>query len=316
MNILFSTDNNYVMPTGVLMHSISINNPQDVYYYLMVNESFSKENEDKLRLIAKQYGNHISFHTITDEVTKVLPFGKDNMPGHVSIATYYRLFVAQILPEDVHKIIYLDGDMVVRGSLDKLWNTDLDGYAIAAVHDMDEQKHIDSHRLPYPMETGYFNAGMQLINVDYWRKNDCLSLFMNFLKEHADKIVYHDQDVLNCCLYDKKKWVPVTYNFQNGFVLKQKFYPKAIYNEVEETLSHPVVIHYSTDLKPWNISCFHPYRNVWRRYKSLSQWKNLSLEGDYSSNLKELVRNFLLRHSLWNPNSSPYRKLPNINWHE
>ena len=94
MNILFSTDNNYVMPTGVLMHSISINNPQDVNYYLMVNESFSKENEDKLRLIAKQYGNHISFHTITDEVTKVLPFGKDNMPGHVSIATYYRLFVA------------------------------------------------------------------------------------------------------------------------------------------------------------------------------------------------------------------------------
>lgn len=152
----------------------------------MVNESFSKENDDKLRLIAKQYGNHISFHTITDAVTKVLTFGKDNMPGHVSIATYYRLFVAQILPEDVHKIIYLDGDMIVRGSLEKLWNTDLDGYSIAAVHDMDEQKHIDSHRLPYPMETGYFNAGMQLINVDYWRKNDGLSLFLNFLKEYAD----------------------------------------------------------------------------------------------------------------------------------
>lgn len=81
MNILFSTDNNYVMPTGVLMHSISINNPQDVNYYLMVNESFSKENEDKLRLIAKQYGNHISFHTITDEVTKVLPLERTICQG-------------------------------------------------------------------------------------------------------------------------------------------------------------------------------------------------------------------------------------------
>lgn len=303
MNILFSTDNNYVMPTGVLMHSISINNPQDVNYYLMVNESFSKENEDKLRLIAKQYGNHISFHTITDEVTKVLPFGKDNMPGHVSIATYYRLFVAQILPEDVHKIIYLDGDMIVRGSLDKLWNTDLDGYAIAAVHDMDEQKHIDSHRLPYPMETGYFNAGMQLINVDYWRKNDCLSLFMNFLKEHADKIVYHDQDVLNSCLYDKKKWVSVTYNFQNGFLYnsEHKDYVKGLQREIDDAINDPIIIHFSTYSKPWHINCFHPFCAVWRHYKKKSQWKKDTLVDDNPKSLKEHLRNYLLRHNFWMP---------------
>lgn len=313
MNILLSTDNKYVMPTGVLMHSISINNPVDVNYYLMVNEEFTKESEDELRKVANQYGNYISFHVITKDVTRALPFGKENMPGHVSIATYYRLFVAQVLPKSVHKIIYMDGDMIVRGSLEKLWNTNLDGYAIAAVHDMDEQKHIDSQRLPYPMETGYFNAGMQLINVDYWRKNDCLSVFMNFLKVYADKIVYHDQDVLNSCLYDKKKWVPLTYNFQNGFLLKEKCYPASIDDEVEKTIFNPLVIHYSTDLKPWNISCFHPYRNVWRLYKKLSQWKSIDYEGDHASNLKEYIRNFLLRHSLWNPSSSPYRKLAKIN---
>ena len=313
MNILLSTDNKYVMPTGVLMHSISINNPVDVNYYLMVNEEFTKESEDELRQVANQYGNYISFHIITEDVTRVLPFGKENMPGHVSIATYYRLFVAQVLPQNVHKIIYMDGDMIVRGSLEKLWNTDLDGYAIAAVHDMDEQKHIDSKRLPYPMETGYFNAGMQLINVDYWRKNDSLSIFMDFLKVYANKIVYHDQDVLNSCLYDKKKWVPLTYNFQNGFLLKEKCYPKSIEKEVEETLGNPIVIHYSTDMKPWNIGCFHPYRDVWRKYKKLSQWKKINYEGDHASNLKEYVRNLLLRNSLWNPSSSPYRKLSKIN---
>ena len=312
MNILLSTDNNYVMPTGVLMHSISINNPVDVSYYLMVNEEFSQESENALRKIANQYGNCISFHVITEEVTKALPFGNENMPGHVSVATYYRLFVVQVLPTNVHKIIYMDGDMIVRGSLKNLWNINLDGYAIAAVHDMDEQKHIDSNRLPYPMETGYFNAGMQLINVDYWRENDCLSIFMNFLKENGDKIIYHDQDVLNSCLYDKKKWVPLTYNFQNGFLLKEKCYPASIDDEVEKTIFNPLVIHYSTDLKPWNISCFHPYRNVWRLYKKLSQWKSIDYEGDHASNLKEYIRNFLLRHSLWNPSSSPYRKLRRI----
>lgn len=303
MNILLSTDNNYVMPTGVLMHSISINNQENVCYYLMINESFSNENKNTLQQIANQYGNQISFHAITDDLIKVLPFGKDNMPRHVSIATYYRLFVAQVLPKGVNKVIYMDGDMIVRGSLDELWNTDLKNYAIAAVHDMDEQKHIASDRLPYPMETGYFNAGMQLINVDYWRKHDCLSVFMSFLKEHADKIVYHDQDVLNSCLYDKKKWVPLTYNFQNGFLYncEHKDYLAELQDEIDETKYNPVVIHYSTYRKPWHINCFHPYSPAWRFYKKKSQWKNLKLVDDNPKTLKEHLRNFMLRHNLWIP---------------
>lgn len=305
MNILLSTDNNYVMPTGVLMHSISINNQKNVCYYLMINESFSKENENILRQIAKRYGNYISFHIITNKLTSLLPFGKDNMPGHVSIATYYRLFVAQVLPQEVNKIIYMDGDMIVRGSLNELWKTDIENYAIAAVHDMDEKKHIASNRLPYPMSTGYFNAGMQLINVDYWRKHDCLSIFMSFLKEHGDKVVYHDQDVLNSCLYDKKKWVPLTYNFQNGFLYNSEYkdYIAELQDEIDETKYKPKIIHYSTYRKPWHINCFHPYSGVWRYYKKKTQWRNTHFVGDNPKTLKDYVRNFLLRNNLWIPKS-------------
>lgn len=303
MNILLSTDNNYVMPTGVLMHSIGINNSPDIHYYIMVNDTFSKGNEDALRSIALQYQNQISFHVITEDVTKVLPFGRANMPGHVSVATYYRLFVAQVLPKDVHKIIYMDGDMIVRGSLGALWNTNLDGFAIAAVHDMDEKKHIASQRLPYPMETGYFNAGMQLINVDYWRENDCLGQFLKFIAENGDKIIYHDQDVLNSVLYDKKKWVSITYNFQNGFLYNSddKDYLPELQREVDIVKYNPLVIHYSTYKKPWDINCFHPYSGVWRFYKRKSQWKNVKLEHDDPVSLKDHLRNYLLRHNLWMP---------------
>ena len=258
MNIILATDDNFVQHCCVTITSVLKSNSGTKFY--LFTEGLKETNVVLLDNHVKALGGYLKICKVDSKLVKDFPMPA-YMSSHISIATYYRLFVAQILPEDVHKIIYLDGDMIVRGSLDKLWNTDLDGYAIAAVHDMDEQKHIDSHRLPYPMETGYFNAGMQLINVDYWRKNDCLSLFMNFLKEHADKIVYHDQDVLNCCLYDKKKWVSVTYNFQNGFLYnsEHKDYVKGLQREIDDAINDPIIIHFSTYRKPWHINCFHPF---------------------------------------------------------
>ena len=43
MEILLSTDNNYVMPTGVLMTSVSMNNV-GVNYHILVGEDFKEEN--------------------------------------------------------------------------------------------------------------------------------------------------------------------------------------------------------------------------------------------------------------------------------
>lgn len=295
------------MPTGVLMHSISKNN-RDVCYYLLVDESFTEDNKNALIRVANKYGNYISFYVVTKEMTKSLPFGRKDQPGHVSIATYYRLFITEILPESVHKIIYLDGDMIVRHSLDDLWNTDIEDFALGVVHDMDELKH--RNRLPYPMETGYFNAGMLLINVDYWRNNHCYQQFWDFVENHFDAIKLHDQDVLNCVFYDKKRWVSLTFNFQTGFVYLPNYRQndESIDPEIDEVKHNPVIIHYSAKIKPWMIECFHPYCHVWRYYWRHSEWKKKRLIGDTPQTLKERVRFFCLRHNLYMPKCE-YQKL-------
>lgn len=138
MNILLSTDNNYVMPTGVLMHSIGIHN-KNVEYFVLVDEKFSPESKHDLIDVASQYNSHISFYVVDDSITKDLPFGTKKMPSHVTLATYYRLFLTKLLPSSIHKIIYLDGDMIVRHDISHLWNTDIKDYAIGVVHDMDEK---------------------------------------------------------------------------------------------------------------------------------------------------------------------------------
>lgn len=48
MDILLATDNNFTLPTGVLMTSISLNSGEPVRYHILVDDAFSVENRAKL----------------------------------------------------------------------------------------------------------------------------------------------------------------------------------------------------------------------------------------------------------------------------
>ena len=98
-----------------------------------------------------------------------MPVSKDLQ--HISQATYYRLLMSDILPIGVEKVIYLDCDIIVRKSLIELWECDITNYAIGAIHQITREIE-DATRLNYPIEYGYFNAGVLLIYIAYWRKNN------------------------------------------------------------------------------------------------------------------------------------------------
>ena len=303
MHILLITDNNYIMPTGVLMYSIGINNRKSIHFHLIVDEDFTDESKDSLRDIVIKFSNKISFYPFPRDLVKKFPFGREDQPKQVSIATYYRLFAAEILPKEVHKVIYLDGDMIVRKSMLPLWEIDLDGYAIGAVNDQNEKRHCKSNRLPYPMNVGYFNAGLLLINLDYWREHKCLDMFMQFIEKNSTAILWHDQDVLNSVFYNNKKNVPITYNFQDGFLfLPGKCeYIDSITDEIEKYENDPAIIHY-TVIKPWKLSCFQPMCAVWRFYWRKTKWSKNKLEGEEEArNIKEWIRNILVRYNLFIP---------------
>ena len=47
-------------------------------------------------------------------------------------------------------------------------------------------------RLNYPQSLGYFNAGVLLINIEYWREHNLQDVFWNYMKENIDKLKQHD----------------------------------------------------------------------------------------------------------------------------
>ncbi|NRB06787.1 MAG: hypothetical protein HRU34_05410 [Richelia sp.] len=88
--------------------------------------------------------------------------------AHIYTATYFRLLVTEILPKTLDKVISLDSDLIVNGSLNELFNIDVINYALAAYGGK-----VITTKQGLRLEVNYScNAGVMLINLDYWLKNN------------------------------------------------------------------------------------------------------------------------------------------------
>ena len=273
IEIVVSTDHRFIMPSGVMMYSVCRNNLDvKVCFHVIVDESVTEEDKADLRDVAK--GQDVRFYDVDSSVFSNLPI----LPG-LSPATYYRLLIPQILPEDIHRVLYLDGDIIVRNSLLPLWQTNIDGYALAAVTDADESLIEKYNRQNYLPIYGHFNAGVLLMNLKYWRTNNIRNEIKSYIENHYKSIRYCDQDILNYVLKDKKITLPIKYNTQTQFlfVLDQVSYDYWKYeSEVLEAWKDPVIIHYNICLgKPWMEGSIHPFKSSFIKYQNETKWKGV-----------------------------------------
>lgn len=281
MNILLSTDKHYIMPTIVAMTSISLNN-SDVHFFVIIDGGVSQKQIDRIKNVLKDKKNQtVTFCQFDNDFFDNYTALK-TIKGYISKAAYYRLFVTDILPSSIHKIIYVDGDCIVRKSLAELWNMDMETYAIAAVTDTVENTY-DFNRLGYPKDKGYFNSGVLVINLDYWRSNNLKHKFMRLIENNPDRIVKHDQDVLNIILHDAKIKLPMKYNVQNGFLWKKKY--TGFGNKYEEykddllsAIVDPVIIHFCSRKKPWHVEDCNPYSYEFVKYYKQTEFRYVPLK--------------------------------------
>ena len=270
MDVVLCTDANYVQPSEVAICSICYNNEMDITFHI-VTDALSRKKVEELRPVIKKWDQKVEFYTVDDKKCSYLPYGRSDQPTHASMASYYRLFLASLLPADVDKLLYLDCDMIVRHSLADLWQTDMRECAIAGVDDMSSMDADKYNTLKYYPAEGYFNAGMLLINLKYWRDNNLESEFLEFARMYPERIVFHDQDILNFVLRDRKLRLPFTYNVQDGFLYDTIHFLMWPYEEeYQEAITDPCIVHYSIRFKPWHKDCMHPWKDEYLKYLKLA----------------------------------------------
>lgn len=301
INIAICFDDNFVMPAGVLLTSVCISNNTNEITFYIISDSLSDINKKNLKLIADKYNKNIIFIDITLESLKDFPINLSNF----TLATYYRILLPQVLPENIGKILYLDCDMLVVDNLSDFYNTDITAYSTAIVPDMFYDDESITNRLLYPVEEHYYNAGMLLINIDYWRKNKISEKTINFIINHKELCVAHDQDAINAVLHGTIYNAPFRYNVQLDFFKKKTkmiFKDNSEIKAANEAAKNPCIIHYTGPSKPWKYQSYNPFEPLWYYFQDKTIWKDLPKVHEFHGfklfkwTIKHILEKLHLRH--------------------
>jgi lipopolysaccharide biosynthesis glycosyltransferase len=178
--------------------------------------------------------------------------------GHITVAAYYRIFLPEILPPQVRRVIYLDSDVIVRRSVDELWSVELGGNAVAAVM---KPRAAEFKAVGLKAETDYFNSGVLVIDTSLWREQKVREKALDFALHHPGCVHGHDQPALNHVFAGRWTRLDLRWNQQFKFFMHTAGYLRMSRTELRQLRRDPFIIHYTTCAKPWNPLNEHPLRH-------------------------------------------------------
>ena len=115
---------------------------------------------------------------------------------------------------------------------------------------------------------------------------------MAFIRDHADVIVLHDQDVLNVVCRDHLSYLDKTWDAQACETRQGRL---SGFNDIARTAN---IIHFIGGRKPWHPGCRHPFRKEYFRYLRLTPYRDFVWE----------YRKAWLRYLLWHTRYSHGRR--------
>jgi lipopolysaccharide biosynthesis glycosyltransferase len=235
---VFCIDDAYVMPFQVFFHSLeaTASIPSGAALFILHTEALCSASITTLKAFLNRYGRSAAFLDATALIPADLPI----RPGdHVSPATFYRLFIAEILPPEIDQAVYLDADMLALNNISNLFEEKIHA-PLAAVDHCSPYNEI---RLWGDRGGTYFQAGILVISLKEWRAQQLLSHFLQVMTDERERILWWDQDVLNLALRDRWQRLPIWFNVC-------EIVQHALPSEWIEL--NAALIHYSGSSKPWN----------------------------------------------------------------
>lgn len=244
MNILISFNSNYYMPALVLLQSLLVNNQwcREIRVFVLYAD-LKPEEIRRFSQVAEDSGIAKAIFL------EVAPDKFQDAPLHlkwITRETYYRLLAQEMLPASVERVLYLDVDMVVLGSLEEFYNQDFDGKLLVACNRHGPGVVDPAHlaQLTLPKDTVYFNAGTLLYNLAGQRREIDPNILYEYPVLFYKQLKYGDQDVLNAVFYGLTKFADYRiYNCFDRYICRRR--------EEERVLRRCKIFHYNGHGKPW-----------------------------------------------------------------
>ena len=280
INIVFITDNDFSILTGVAIYSLKKHRNDNCVYN--INIICNNVDNNYISKFNKLKSKNFKINIIKVDGTKYENLKKDNL--HVSTTALFKFDLPNIF-QNLDKILYIDGDVLFQSDLCELYNTDISSVYAGVC--------VDYGGLIYPSDFKsrlkikhkyYFNSGMLLLNLKRLRKDNIPKKLIEYrLKKNN---YYMDQDAFNVVFRENVKYLSLNYNFvitcwrdYDESVLTD-FYKLKKQDKMIDYLLNADIVHFASADKPSKYEDV-PLADLWLDYFKESTFNKIKLKRLY-----------------------------------
>lgn len=255
IEIATAADENYAMPLAAMLASVQMHLDAKLRARVHVlSVGISKESREKIDLSVNP--DCVQLIWIDVDQAKLMPLRFTLRPeDHVSLASYARLLIPDLLSDDIHRVIYLDSDLICTDSIGRLWMMDMRGRAVAAVPEsVTEGKTAGSvggirayRELQLPADFPIFNSGVMVLDLCQWRELLLAQQAFAYLMVARDYVRWHDQEAINVVI--RGNWHALSNRWNHS-----TFQSTSNGTAHSKMSAPPAVVHFNSETKPWHDS--------------------------------------------------------------
>lgn len=243
--IVFISDDNFIMQTCVALTSLLESRNQGTWYDIHVILADCAEEVERVFSWYPEHYKDISLEICPITMERYVEI---KQISHVTSAGLLKFDICELLPM-YDKIIYIDGDVIVKDDMTTLYQIDLQNYYLGAV--LHSFGIVDGRKL--------INSGVLLLNAAKMRLDGIRDKLVEKRLLLGDRKSM-DQQTFNLLLDGKMKFLPPRYNCMPEKIQYEKKYYRfkefvsfysIPYRNYQDVYRDAAIIHYCGGEKPW-----------------------------------------------------------------
>ena len=304
MNIVYHCSLSFYKIAGVSMISVMENNKdmENINFYI-IEKDFDDESKDILFSIVEKYGRSLEFIKMPD-INEYEQLNLVSIKKKWSFDSYCRMFLDDLMPSGIDRVLYLDSDVICNGSLKELYQTNIGNNVIGGVTDWIGERYYRLFNLK--PTSHYCNGGVWLIDLRKWRLMNFKEKVLNFIKEKRGYVFFMEQTTTNCVFEDYIYVLNPRYNVYSmmlylSYKELERFRRCPSYytrDEYDAASKSPILIHMTSSSliinRPWIVGSNSPANKYFLKYFNISPWAREGLFPDQRDLKKKVIDSLLL----------------------
>ncbi|KDP26352.1 hypothetical protein JCGZ_17510 [Jatropha curcas] len=207
------------------------------------------------------------FENKLENATKDTTNMKFRNPKYLSILNHLRFYLPEMYPK-LHRILFLDDDIVVQKDLTGLWKIDMDGKVNGAVETCfgSFHRYAQYMNFSHPLIREKFNPkacawayGMNFFDLDAWRKEKCTEQYHYWQNLNENRTLWKLGTLPPGLITFYSTTKPLD---KSWHVLGLGYNPSISMDEI----SNAAVVHFNGNMKPWLDIAMTQFKPLWTKY--------------------------------------------------